>query len=179
MPSSDYNIISYVMNKYMQTSPETVLDVGCGNGKWGFLFREYGDIFKGRLEPKDWKVLIHGVEIFEKYINETHRRNYDHIIIGDIVKHAQSLPTYDFIYAGDVIEHLPKQTALEVLDSLKNKAGRMVVSIPLGMDWPQGEEFGNPAEAHLSVWSERDFSDWSQGALFGNNKGKKIGVFNT
>jgi len=163
----------------MKTSPETVLDIGCGNGKWGYLFREYGDIFKGRLTEEDWQVVIHGVEIFEKYIHEGHRRNYDQIIIGDIAKYAGMLPTYDFIYAGDVIEHLPKPIARSVLADLRRKSHRLVVSIPLGADWPQGEVFGNVAESHLSTWTVNDFEDWDMGlsSVFENDKGKEIGVF--
>ena len=176
MPSSDYRVINAVMPLYMASNPSTVLDIGVGFGKWGHLFREYGDIFRGRLERDEWQTIIHGVEIFDKYINDAQRAHYDKIIIADISKISGTLPNYDFIYAGDVIEHLPKQVAKRVISDLQRKARRLVLSIPLGLDWPQGEVFGNDAEAHLSTWTVNDFEGWHYSEVK-TDKGKTIGVF--
>jgi len=177
MPSSYHAFINEVLDLYLEKNNKTVLDIGIGFGKWGHLFREYGDVFQGRLTPREWVTEIHGVEIFEKYITQLHRYVYDVIMVGSIAKIAGALPDYDFVFAGDVIEHMEKDVALYVLEQLKRKCRRVVISIPLGLEWNQGEVFGNEAERHLSVWNERDFEDWKIKIIKVNPKNKPIGLF--
>jgi len=177
MPSSYHGFISDIISIYMQHKRKTVLDVGCGFGKWGHLFREYGDVFMGRPDKADWQTRIIGVEAHEPYIGPHHRHVYDDIIIGDIAKIAPGLPNFDFGYAGDVIEHLDKGAALSVIKELRRKCGTLVVCIPLGMDWPQGEAFGNIHEEHRSTWTRFDFDDWPTKKILTNPNGKEIGLF--
>lgn len=177
MPSSDHKVIEHVIGLYREANPLTVLDVGVGYGKWGHMFREYGDIMYERWEKTEWRTVIHGVEIYERYITSAHHEHYNHITIGDISKIAGALPSYDFIYAGDVIEHLPKPVALDVIETLRLKSKTLVLSIPLGLDWHQGEVFGNEAEAHLSTWTERDFEGWAFSKVVMAMNNKPIGVF--
>lgn len=179
MPSSYHGFLSEVTDLFLECHPRTVLDVGVGFGKWGMLFREYADVFLGRPKRHEWQAMIVGVEIFADYIQEHQRAIYSDIIIGDIAKLAPVLPCFDFGYAGDVIEHLPKEIALQTLEILRRKCGRFVVCIPLGTDWIQGENFGNPAEAHKSIWTGRDFEEWPIRIIKQNPKGKWIGVFSS
>lgn len=178
MPSSFHGHISDVVGIYLKANPKTVLDIGVGFGKWGMLFREYGDIFRGRLKPEEWKTSIFGVEIFPSYSNCIYKEIYTDVFFEDIRAFAQSMKTFDFIYAGDVIEHLPKDEALTLIKTLQKKSNQFVLSIPLGGKWPQGEVFGNVHETHLSVWEEKELSNlFSNKKIYTNPSGKSIGLF--
>jgi len=181
MPSSFHGHISDVIDIYLKANPLTVLDVGVGYGKWGTLFREYGDVFKGRLKPEEWRVSIHGVEIFENYYNLNYDQSYTQVFfesIVDFLNKGHNIPEYDFIYAGDVIEHLDKKTALNVINKFKIISKTLAISIPLTDRWPQGEIFGNEHEAHKSIWEEKDFTGlFANKKIYTNPAGKLIGLF--
>jgi len=180
MPSSYHGFIVDVLNIYIQEYPKKVLDVGIGFGKWGYLFRDYGDIFRGKIYPNQWQIQIDGIEAFEQYVHEAHKYIYNNIIIGDVSKVCNTLGKYDFIYAGDVIEHLEKNVAIDTLNILKTKTKTLVVSIPLGADWKQGHLAENDFEVHKSIWSQDDFKTWNGNKkilLNRGNKGKPIGLF--
>lgn len=67
--------------------------------------------------------------------------------------------SYDLIYMGDALEHFPKERGWEMLDKLALHAtGYLLLAVPLGEEWEQGEVFGNPHEAHLSVWTFDEFA---------------------
>ena len=157
MPSSIYHHISDIVGVLRTLHPSSFLDVACGFGRWGFLAREYCDIFEARYEKQHWQTRIDAVEIFENYICPHHRYIYDHIYITPIEKFVVDMPKYDVIYVGDLIEHLSKPIALNILSALAAHANQaMIVGVPLGSTWPQGEVLGNPFEAHVSVWSPND-----------------------
>lgn len=159
MPSSYHGFLTDVIDFYCKIGPASVLDVGVGFGKWGLLFREYGDIIKDRVFKKDWKRKIVGVEIYSKYITEVHQYIYDQILIGDIAKISETIDDFDFIFCGDVIEHLKKDIAYKTINNLIRKSKYLCIVIPLGGEWGQGESNGNINESHLSVWEEKDFAN--------------------
>lgn len=157
MPSSRYEHISDVMSIVSHLGYQSFLDVGCGFGRWGFLAREFGDIYHGRYKKEQWLVRIDGVEVHWDYLCPQHEYVYDKIHLGKIEEKLPELPKYDVIFAGDVLEHLEKNTASKVIGELFSKANKaLLVAIPLGADWEQGEVLGNPHERHRSVWSEGD-----------------------
>ena len=47
MPVIIHIQLTHCINKIIQLQPKSVLDVGCGFGKWGYLCREYLDVFPG------------------------------------------------------------------------------------------------------------------------------------
>lgn len=178
MPSSFHGHISDVLGIYLKKNPQKVLDVGIGFGKWGTLFREYGDIFRGRYSKTEWKVRITGLEIFDKYRNPIYNYVYDEVFYGSVQDFLLSRKEdFDFIYAGDVIEHLDKETALNVINRLIERSKTFVLSIPLSDRWPQGEILGNKHEAHLSIWEEKDFENCSRKFIYQNSAGKPLGLF--
>lgn len=176
MPSSYHGFISQAISLYLKFNPQRVLDIGIGFGKWGMLFREYGDVFRGRAFKDEWKVQIDGVEAFEKYITPVHRHIYDMLYINDVYDIYKELPEYDLIYAGDMIEHLEKDKALELLNHLQTISKVLMIGIPLTDVWPQGEVFGNKFEEHKSIWDESDFNGWAK-HIYSNPSGKPIGLF--
>lgn len=180
MPSSYHGHISEVLTLYLKKNPTKVLDIGVGFGKWGVLFREYGDIFRGRYFKSEWKVNIQGVEIFDDYHNPLYEYVYSEVFYGSIQEFLLSRKEeFDFIYAGDVIEHIEKHNALELLQKLIDKSKTFALSIPLTDRWPQGEVFGNKHETHLSVWEEKDFEFLKpkDTKIYKNSAGKEFGLF--
>lgn len=161
MPVSTPVHISHCLAVILGLAPRSILDVGCGFGLWGFLCREYLDVFSERVQKDEWKVRIDGLELFEPYIQPHHRHLYDSIRIADIRDAAPGLDAYDLIIAGDVIEHLDKGDAKEVLRHLHEKANMaLLVNIPLGDGWEHGIVHGNPGELHRSQWAVEDFAEY-------------------
>ena len=57
--------------------PRSILDVGCGFGKYGMLLREYLDVWHERYDKERWQVRIVGIEAFEQYRNPFAQRDGD------------------------------------------------------------------------------------------------------
>jgi hypothetical protein len=159
MPSSTYEHIKTLTGFLYCTRPESILDVGVGNGKIGFVARDVLDVMLGkRYRRRDWHIRIDGIEVFDDYIQEHQQAIYNTLHLGDAFEVIDSLGTYDMVILGDVLEHFDKPRSLEFLDKCAAHAERHIaIFIPLGRTWEQGEVFGNPFEAHRSYW---DFSDF-------------------
>ena len=150
MPSSRPGSIPLVVSLIRRLNPDTVLDVGAGFGKWGFLLREYLEVWQGRLHPDDWEKAIDAAEIFEGYrALPWYPVIYRHVY-GDVRK--VDLGRYDLVLWGDVIEHLSKAEG----QSLLRKCRAWIVTTPNG-GTDQGASFGNEAERHRSRWGVEDF----------------------
>lgn len=153
MPSGRPNIISPVIDLIMKINPDSILDVGSGFGKWGFLLREYLEVWQGRLYPKDWKKRIDAIEIFTEYTKlPWYAVIYNNIYNQDITEYDGILANYDLVLFMDVVEHVDKEKGLEML----KKARHWIVSTP---NYVSGQSaiFGNAHEAHISEWSQNDF----------------------
>ena len=154
-------------------SPLSILDVGVGFGKWGFLFREALDVKRGRLGREDWDVVIDGVEVFEQYIQPHQRFLYDTIHVGDICELVSTLGTYDLVFMSDVLEHIDKLDALCLLDELRDKCRWFALVVPMGDNWytRNKRDHDNEREMHISMWHPADFGspdvEVSVGAEFG------------
>src|SRR5260370_965085 len=111
MPTSDINNIPPILAVLQNSRPASILDVGCGFGKYGFLAREYLDVQFGRFERKQWKTRIVAIEAFEPYRNPTWDFVYDEVLIGKAEEVLPTLGDFDLILMADIIEHLPKADA--------------------------------------------------------------------
>ena len=178
MPVSTPVHISHCLERIIGLNPESVLDVGCGFGLWGFLCREYLDVWNGRVEPAQWKVRIDGTELFEPYIQAHQRALYTHVFVGDVRDTMTRLGDYDLIIDGDVIEHLEKVDGEAVLDCLYDKARKaLLVNLPLGEGWDHPEAHGNPGELHRSQWRPEDLVQYPSEATGFDLYCGKYGVF--
>lgn len=157
MPSSRFEHISDVVSVITSLKPKTFLDVGCGFGRWGFLTREFCDVFQGRYDKTSWETRIDAVEVFKNYITPHHRYIYSNIYLMKIEDYIPNMPKYDIIFAGDIIEHIEKDDANNVINNLVVKYNKaLMIALPLEDKWPQDEVFNNPNEIHKSIWEEHD-----------------------
>ena len=144
MPTSEHWQIPRVVDAMAFANPASVLDVGCGYGKYGVLAREYTPAT--RIDAIDIAPPRYPV--------------YDHFYEGDLRQLATLLPKdaprYDLALWLDVIELLEKDEAWAVLDQLVKVSKTVLVTTPFGFR-PQ-EIPGLPYETHRSGWYPWEFS---------------------
>ena len=155
MPSSTPKIITPIVEKILQVKPKTILDIGFGYGKWGYLSREYLESWQGRIEKREWKIKITGIDAYEPlsklgWINIF----YDKIITEDALVAIKKLGNYDLVIATDVLEHLEKKASVELFDECYKQANKsFIVSIPLGEGWLNNYvPYENKYDKHRCVW---------------------------
>ena len=158
MPTSFPNTITTVVQAVQALAPASVLDVGCGFGKYGLLCREYLDVWWNRYRRQDWRVRIDAVEAFELYLTPVHWYIYNNIYIGDIRDLVEKLDTYNVVIMLDIIEHFEKEEGLELLERIKAKCGNILLSTP-SVRVVTDDALGNPYQEHKSFWQLEDFGD--------------------
>lgn len=131
---------------------KTILDLGCGDGKF------MTELSQG----KDWNIT--GVELFKPSAKAAKKTGtYKKVVIGDIIDVAKKLrekgEKFDVIFCSHLIEHLSKsqgEKLLVVIDKLALK--RAVIGTPNGFMAQIEESLGkNAHQAHISGWDENDF----------------------
>jgi SAM-dependent methyltransferase len=143
MPTSEHVQIPYVVDAMVRESPASVLDVGCGYGKYGVLAREY--TAATRVDAID--------------VNPPRYPVYDHFYAGDLRGLTNVLPAdtprYDLALFLDVIEHFEKAEAWSVLEQLCARCRRVLVTTPWGFRRQVID--GMPFETHRSGWYPWEF----------------------
>lgn len=154
MPSSSHLQITQISDWIYKTNPMKVLDIGIGNGRYGFLSR---DLLDTPFDENPKRIILEGIEGFEKYITDFHRKIYDNIYIGNCYDLVEALPNdYDLILFLDVIEHLDKEQGEKLIKILLSKTKNIIIATPCGYV-PQDDVFGNEYERHHSGWTKKDF----------------------
>jgi SAM-dependent methyltransferase len=168
VPSSHPYQLNEIAELIMLTQADSVLDVGIGFGKYGFLAREYLELWDGRKRYDDWQRRIDGVEVFPRYVGELQRAIYDEIHVGDALEILPRLDhRYDLVLLIDVLEHVPEDRGVALLDAARRVGRNLIVSTPYDIGH-QGEVFGNPHETHHFQWTKRHFR--SLGGFFVPNR---------
>ena len=145
--------VDYLRDIVEQPGIELALDIGCG--VTSLLTR-----FRPRMKTT-------GIDIFT--IDAASRGSaHDHYISADItdirvervmdeMQARFGRPRADVVTLFGVIEHFPRRTGLEMIEKIERLSERFVViETPNGF-LPQGPEFGNPYQRHLSGWFPHDF----------------------
>jgi len=165
MPCSRPYALEAVCNRIIEKNPTSILDIGIGFGKFGFLAREYTDVFHSRYF--DWETRIDGIEIFEKYITQLQKEIYDHIYIGNAIDILPTLGRYDMIICSDVLEHLSEQDGIVLLDLLKEQSKFAMIATPVTV-LHQEALYNNEHERHISSWSKETLRNWGEVFQFDN-----------
>ena len=161
MPTSVPYCVPVIASIARQLRPRSVLDVGVGFGKYGYLFREYLDVWDMQnvvdYERSRWKVRIEGIEATPEYITPVHAYVYDQIHVGDAATVIDTLGQFDVIIMGDVLEHFDKEAGAALIGKLFDHAEKCVVlTFPVSTT-DNRNVLGNPFESHRSAWRRRDF----------------------
>ncbi len=160
MPSSHIHHIAPIMEIVLATRPQSVLDIGVGFGKFGFLCREYLELWDGRETYGDWQKRIDGIEAFEPYITPVHEYIYNNIYVGNALEILPTLEShYDLILLIDVIEHFSLTDGQELLTECSHRSKACLISTPT-IASPQESAFGNPFETHRSQWTHEQFATY-------------------
>jgi SAM-dependent methyltransferase len=158
MPSSHPYQLNEILELIIETNPGKLLDIGTGFGKYGFLSREYLELWDPDAVYGSHKRQIDGIEAFEPYLTPLHRLIYDRIFTGDA---REVLPVlsdrYDLILMIDVFEHFTHEDGLKVLEECRRCGRNILISVPRILS-VQEEVHGNPYETHRYNWKRKDFS---------------------
>jgi hypothetical protein len=139
-------------------SPNSVLDVGSGFGKYGLLCREYLELWDGRQKYQEFLRRIDGVEVFDKYITPVHEFVYNNIYSEDIITLVDRLDfRYDLVLLIDVFEHFDKSTGQLLLTKLLQKNNSVLISTPKNPS-AQKDAFENEYETHRAKWTKDELT---------------------
>ncbi|UPZ27644.1 class I SAM-dependent methyltransferase [Streptomyces sp. LRE541] len=174
MPTSDAEGKDWSLERFRYHLPNTVTDVGPGEGTYAKLFR-----------PVHEGVWWTAVEIHKPYITKYKlkstktRRMYDEIHVEDVRESEDHLLHRDLVILGDVLEHMPREDAVALLERIVAAgAWNIFASVPI-IDSPQGEVDGNPHEAHLHQWNPDDMDKVLThfGGTVDSSRGDTLGVW--
>jgi hypothetical protein len=157
MPSSHYYQLNEIIDLIALTDPGKLLDIGVGFGKYGFLAREYLELWKDGGEYNVWERQIDGIEAFEPYLMPFHKIIYDNIFIGNALDILPALKDkYDLILMIDVFEHFTFHDGKRLLGECRKKGKNILISVPVSMS-AQEAVYGNEFETHKYEWKKKDF----------------------
>lgn len=165
--------LSYHMVDFIQrVGARSVLDLGVGYGLNGATLVNYfganpntGVIYP-RSAGNDFRV--HGVEVFPAYRNPMWDL-YVEVVIGNIKDWLHLCEQVDAVVCNDVFEHLPKHVGEEILRRSKT------LFVGVCQEMGQGTVYGNPHEAHTTVWTEAELKKFCD-KTFELNKGYIVGM---
>jgi len=135
MPFSFPYFKSEIKEWFKNNVPTTkrILDVGPGEGTYAQLLKGMG-------------YRIDAVEIWLPYVKEYNLRElYDNVYVGDILEFNPK--DYDFIILGDVLEHIAEEDAINFINNLESLCKEYLVAVPYMME--QGVHNNNIYETHL------------------------------
>jgi SAM-dependent methyltransferase len=157
MPSSHYHQLNEILELIIETNPQKLLDIGIGFGKYGFLSREYLELWEEGSVYGVYKRKIDGIEAFEGYLTPLHRLIYDRIFTGDAKDILPSLTEkYDLVLMIDVFEHFTREEGWKVLEECRRCGRNILISVPRIMS-EQDDVYDNPYETHRYNWKRKDF----------------------
>jgi hypothetical protein len=151
MPTSIAEGKDWSLRLFEQYKPDTVCDVGPGEGTYAKLFR-----------PAHEGIWWTAIEIHKPYVTKYKlkstktRTMYDEIHTLDARVAPEHLFHRDLAIFGDVLEHMARGDAVDLLRKAEAAgAWNILVSLPI-VEAPQGEVDGNPHEEHLHHWDADD-----------------------
>jgi hypothetical protein len=162
MPTSHTGQINTLIDLIVSINPKSLLDIGVGYGKYGFLSREYLDIDVSSTTYGNHNVQIDGIEGFPQYITDLQRNIYDRIFIGNALEVIDTIETqYDLILMIDVFEHFTEVDGNLMLNKCLKKGKHVLISCPKDMN-EQGAEYGNTYEEHRFQWGRKHFAKYNK-----------------
>lgn len=162
MPSSFSSQINAIIHICQRLQPKTVLDIGKGYGKYGFLLHEYLGVAQDQKidtykKLKDQSAIqIDCVEVDPDLFLPHLDHFYHKVIEGNILEIYSGLPAYDLVIMIDIIEHIPKEPALKILKHFLSLKSNILVATPI--DFFEQNRNQSEYEHHVSHWAKADFN---------------------
>lgn len=160
--ASSFSIqIPAIVHLLQQLKPRSVLDIGKGFGKYGFLIHEYVGIdnrkkVNSELSLTDQSnITVDGIEADKDLMLPHLNQIYSQIYFGDVFEIYLGLPVYELILMVDVIEHLDKEKSLPMLKYFLAKNSIILIATPLSFF--EQNLYQSEFENHISHWSLKDF----------------------
>ena len=147
MPTSSRENAPWMLDQILSRPITRILDVGAGKGTYASELRAIG--YEGHITAS---------EIWPAYVELFGLRGlYDDVYVEDVRTRATF--DYDLVIMGDVLEHMTKNDATDVWGKVRTQAHHALLAIPV-VHFPQGEEYGNPFEAHVKDdWTHEEVLD--------------------
>ena len=148
MPYSDGAFDDLVRSLLKQEDIKRVLDVGCGDGKYGKILKQIHT-----------NTSIIGVEIEADYIERFSLKDiYDDVwcMPADNLIEKTVNDVWDFILISHCIEHMRKSQGIDLLNFLVYRTKYLMVIYP--EKYLQNTWHGYQHEAHISFWCDADFA---------------------
>jgi hypothetical protein len=138
-----------LLDREVGANCNSLLDVACGfNSPVRFL----------TTRPKR----LVGIDACSQVIEQSAAKNihdeYHNIGALDIEKQFGK-KTFDCVLASDVLEHLTREDGVKLLSLMETVAIKKVIVFTPNGYLAQGEEYGNPLQAHLSGWTSKEMRD--------------------
>jgi hypothetical protein len=157
MPTSHSEQINEIVRLIKLANPKSVLDIGVGFGTYGFLAREYLDVWSISDEYGNWKTRIDGIEVFEQYITVIQKSIYNNIYIGNATNILERINyNYDLILIIDVLEHFDYHEGHKLLEICSKIGRNILISVPKNIG-VQEIVYGNIYETHKYKFNKKDF----------------------
>lgn len=154
MPTSIEEGKSWLTAFFMAKNPQTVCDVGPGEGTYAKRWR-----------PLNKGLWWTGIEVWKPYISKYKLKStktrvaYDEIHNINAVEAPLHLFHRDLVILGDVLEHMSKEDAKRLLNRVhEGGAWNIAVSVPI-IHAPQGAVEGNPYEEHVHHYTVEEMTD--------------------
>lgn len=131
----------------IDTSAETILDLGCGQGKPMELLKS-----KMRITRSV------GVDLFGTYLEEAKKHKiHNEYIMKDIRKLKFPNKSFDIVLASHVLEHLTKEDAWRLLSKMEKWAKKqIIIATPIGKHYHAIED-GNVLQFHRCFFTPEEF----------------------
>lgn len=161
MASSFVHQIPIIIHLVKSLNPTSVLDIGKGFGKYGFLIHEYAGVDNSKkINPnlsikEQSRIKIDAVEIDPDLMLPHLSNLYGKVYFEDILKFYKNLPSYDLVLMIDIIEHIEKEPAINLLKFLLENGSKVIVATPV--KFFEQELYESEFERHVSHWTKKDF----------------------
>ena len=163
MHTTTYALLTGFVDFLAYIKPASILDMAVGNGKLGFISREYLDMTAdGKRQRKDWRIRLDGIEYREAMIQDHQRSIYNEIHIGDAMEKIDGLGTYDLVVIGEWFDPPESVNRRRLLEKCIAHAKRAVIVMTALDNGQTSRTSANTASgAYHAIWKTDELMGYS------------------
>ena len=179
MIPTTYALLTGFVEFLAYIKPESILDIAVGNGKLGYIAREYLDMtVGGNRRREDWRLRLDGIESREAVIQDHQRSIYNDIHIGDAVEKIDGLGSYDVVVIGEWFAPPGKGHRRRMLEKCLAHANRAVIVLAV-LDTIQTSQASpnNASGGYHAAWKTDELMGYCSRHVFYQTEVGKFGAF--